>query len=70
MYSPTKASLPQLHQAQENQAQRNCQEITKAWPQQQQVHQRDRTKRLYFYAMDHTGRGKENAALLTSFMNK
>ena len=69
MYSPTKASLPQLDQAQQKQAQRNCQEINKAWP-QQEVHQRDWIKKPQFCAMGHIGRGEEDAALLTSLMDE
>lgn len=72
MYSPTKASLLQLHQAQKKQAQRNCQEIIKDWP-QQEAHQRDWTKRPQFCAMGAMGpigRGKEDPALLTSSMDE
>lgn len=69
MHSPTKASLPKLHQAQQKQVQRNCQEITKASP-QQEVHQRDWIERLHFCAIVHIGRRRETAALLTSFMNE
>lgn len=40
MYSLTKALFPQLYQAQQKHAQRICQEITKAWL-QQEAHQHD-----------------------------
>jgi len=67
MYSLTRASW---HQAQQKQAQRNCHEIIKAWP-QQEVHQRDWIKKLQFCARGPISRGAENAALLfTSFMDE
>lgn len=70
MYLPPKASPQQLHQAQQKQVWRNCQEIVKAWP-QQEVRQRDWIKRLPFCASGRLSRGSENAALLlTSFMTE